>query len=72
MEQGPELVTMPTGAKVHNANKTQDMLSGGNQVFEITVPVQIDGRTIASATAKFTNREIYNITQQNKRGGRLR
>ena len=70
-EKGPELVEMPTGSKVYPNNKTNEILgAGGNQVFEFNIPVSIDGRTVAHATARYTNRELYNLTQQNKRGGR--
>ena len=65
-EEGPELVTMPTGAKVHNAKDTASMLSGGD--LTLNIPLSIDGRVIANAIAKYTDRELYAMQQRNTRG----
>lgn len=68
-EQGPELVEMPTGAKVHNANKTADML-GNNQPQEITIPItlEIDGAVLARKTVRHTDREMFNRAANKRRG----
>lgn len=68
-ENGAELVELPSGSKVHNADKTADMLSS-NQQQEITIPItlEIDGAVLARKTVKHTDREMYNRTANKRRG----
>jgi phage-related minor tail protein len=66
-EQGPELVTLPTASKVHTAKQTAAMLGGGEEIT-INVPLHIDGRLVANAIAKHTNRNLYEMKQRDVRG----
>ncbi|MFF5994791.1 tape measure protein [Lysinibacillus sp. KU-BSD001] len=68
-EEGPELVEMPTGAKVNTADKTANML-GGAQEIVIPVTLTVDGKVLARTTAKYNSREIYNHSKSQQRGGR--
>lgn len=45
-EKGPELVNLPRGSQVYNANDTQDMLNGGAGVTVIHNYVYLDGQQI--------------------------
>lgn len=67
LEQGPELVELPKGAKVNTASETQSMLSsmgGGTFVFQSI----LEGRVVAETTAQFS--DIINGNRLNfaKRG----
>ena len=71
-EEGPELVNLPGGSSVVNARNTQRSFSQEERPLQISIPIMLDGRQVASATALYTNREIYNISENNRRGGRTR
>lgn len=50
-EKGPELISnLPTGSKVHTANETENLLSGGNGGV-IIVQAVMDGQIVAEAMA---------------------
>jgi len=61
-ENGPELVTMPFGAKVYPNNKTQEMLQGNINinVSSLVVREESDVKKIA--------RELYNLQRKKGRG----
>lgn len=64
-EVGPELVELPTGAKVHNANKTADMLGADASGVVITG----NNFTIRQESdIKKVAKELYILQQQNNRG----
>ncbi|SOC12797.1 phage-related minor tail protein [Ureibacillus xyleni] len=62
-EKGPELVEMPTGAKVHPNDRTQQMLGGdiNINVASLVVREEADIKKIA--------KELYNLQQSKNRGG---
>lgn len=58
-EKGPELVNMPRGSQVYNANETRDMLSGaGNGVTIVHTHIHMDGREIASSVSHHQNENM--------------
>lgn len=63
-EQGPELVTLPSGSKVHNANKTAEMLGGNGGVVitgnNFTIREELDIKKVA--------KEFYILQKQGDRG----
>lgn len=62
-EQGPELVQLPTGAKVYSNGQTQDMLSNQTIITGNTFVVREE------ADIKKIARELYVLQIQNTRGG---
>lgn len=68
-EKGPELVNLPIGSRVHTAQETQQMLNNVGGEITLNVPVEIDGRVIARATAKYDARELFNRQHSTNRGG---
>ena len=60
----------PFGQSVMNAIK-DEVGSGEGAVYEFTIPVVIDGREVAKATATFTKAELDKMEKRNNRlGGR--
>ena len=72
-EDGPELMSLPRGTRIFNNQQSMQMAgaatggSGFSGTITLEVPVQIDGRTVAQATAKFTSQELLNLMRE---GGR--
>lgn len=57
-ERGPELVTAPTGAHVTPLQADMVGGGGGGRPLEIVVPVVVDGRQIARATARVAANQL--------------
>jgi TP901 family phage tail tape measure protein len=72
-ERGPELISLPRGTKIYNnveseriAKNTEN--TGFEGIVTLQIPLEIDGREVAKATAKFTSRELNNLLQEGMRG----
>ena len=56
----------PFGQSVLNAIK-EDAGEGAGGVYEFTIPLYVDGREIAKATATFTKQELDKMDKRNNR-----
>ena len=60
----------PFGQAVTNAIMEEANSTGGGGVYEFTIPVIVDGKQIAVATAKYTKEELDKMeARQNRRNG---
>lgn len=57
-EQGPELVELPTGAKVNTAQETNDRLGGYNNNDDKPIQIFIDGKMVFEALNPYMARAI--------------
>ena len=65
-ERGPELVTLPTGSRVHTANQTKNMMGGARNVFNITINARdtsdAELRRIANKIGSMVNNSVNRST----------
>lgn len=71
-EQGRELIDLPQGTSIYSNQKSETMAKGNRDPIDITlkVPVVLEGREVAKATAVFTAEELDRIIDDRRRGGR--
>lgn len=71
MEQGPELVSMPRGASVTPAHKTEQLLNSTNtmpQQISITVQSILDGKILAETVTPYADIVSGNRLNLSRRG----
>ena len=65
-ERGPELVSLPTGSRVHTANQTKNMMGGTRNVFNITINARdtsdAELRRIANKIGSMVNNSVNRST----------
>ena len=65
-ERGPELVSLPTGSRVHTANQTKNMMGGARNVFNITINARdtsdAELRRIANKIGSMVNNSVNRST----------
>jgi TP901 family phage tail tape measure protein len=74
-EQGPELMELPPRTKIYSNQKSEKMVGlapATEKIQRVTVevPLKIDGKQIARATASFTAQELEILRNRQKRSGR--
>lgn len=70
-EQGPELLTLPRGASVTPAHKTEQMLNSTNttpQQISVIVQTTLDGKVLAETVTPYTDIVSGNRLNLSKRG----
>lgn len=63
-ERGPEMVSLPRGAKVHQADKTRKM-GGGNTTINITVPMMSGSANERRKVARMLIKDLQDIAAMN-------